>query len=864
MREAAKTEEEDRATQFLKAASTRLEAGSTRMGDTLDGSAFEQTILPNQLRIQPEHGSVVDILESVVQSSDGPLSHKSQEPADLPEMPKLEKRRTSSPLQVGINFYCSYIRIKFNRVECVRVSTLDTPQSLEHCLRQCFQIPEDYFIVLRDEKGCAVPLGPALCAQGSQADDASRFDFVLHVARDDSRAQGAFGPHFQCEGHTRAMPSDASTVLSGTPVPSPHAFASTAAFMSSKILEDEREYWVRLARAGWGSSLDNLKRLSTPSRAALTGKSFSRTPSEDPSSAQTTDMYAGDNALGVAFDTSPAQIDTLFDDWTEEAGVLDASGTTLLTIETLNDRLREELGFVAYVDIRDAILKVCSRFQGETVNVDEGIPRTVFASFWQRLALGACFTVQERDISNIDVIEYSEFELQFRENQSAKEFFWGGHRRDKTSKGKQTKRRKAPKTRWGIIKGPGRLLLRKVGVKFFLHPLATDDMIEAARSNGCTMIDRYRHQYVVSIEVYTLLKRKDGPVGTHLVGDQIMRSSMSLIATGDPPTRSKPTSCRDWLISIIGRSDGERADPIDRFKSHPEAAEAILESIKQDLRSHKRLREHQADFLLYSIVDKAAEQMTPIYNAYGHRLQKLHKRYNEGKLRNVKESVDEVSRVRLEIRELHQWISKMKRIVSHLQNDCKTGELKKGTDVPQNFGADARGQGNMLLFLGHTHDYLVQAGERLLDLDELAKAFEELTERQRSDFMNRVLFVLTISTVVMLPSQFLAGVFGMNFQSGMTLLEKDYGYMVFWIFSLSSILLGSIVALTVICCRGYVYDVCKSLAKCCCSSCMGAKKPRRSNTIRPSVNSTRSSSDTLGPSEPPLVAATEHACQTNA
>merc|ERR1712216_221794 len=101
-----------------------------------------------------------------------------------------------------------------------------------------------------------------------------------------------------------------------------------------------------------------------------------------------------------------------------------------------------------------------------------------------------------------------------------------------------------------------------------------------------------------------------------------------------------------------------------------------------DLDNHKRVREYQADFLLYSIIDKVAEQFTPIYKAYAYRLRYLQHKLESGKMAQTKQYVDEVTKVFLELQELKQWVGQMKRIVSHLENDCKDSRKNaSGKDV---------------------------------------------------------------------------------------------------------------------------------------------------------------------------------------
>merc|ERR1712003_335611 len=75
--------------------------------------------------------------------------------------------------------------------------------------------------------------------------------------------------------------------------------------------------------------------------------------------------------------------------------------------------------------------------------------------------------------------------------------------------------------------------------------------------------------------------------------------------------------------------------------------------------------------------------------------------------------------------------------------------------------------------------------------------------------MNQALFVLTVATAVFLPAQFLAGVYGMNFSSGMRMLDWEYGYYVFWILSGSFVLGGMMTALT------YTRNRCRCCFNCC-------------------------------------------------
>jgi hypothetical protein len=147
--------------------------------------------------------------------------------------------------------------------------------------------------------------------------------------------------------------------------------------------------------------------------------------------------------------------------------------------------------------------------------------------------------------------------------------------------------------------------------------------------------------------------------------------------------------CGNRLISIINDADSnakELSDPLDRFKTTRDAAQRILGHIYDDLLAHKRLREYEADFLLYSVISKAADEMTPIYSAYGHRLRQLQDCLDTGELRHIDKYVDEVSRVRLELKELRQWIGQMKEIIGHRSRIIR---MQRGLMDPMRHGISA-------------------------------------------------------------------------------------------------------------------------------------------------------------------------------
>jgi len=718
-------------------------------------------------------------------------------------------------------------------VERIRISQVDTPQAVEHCLRTAFGLAPNASVLVRDADGCIVPLGAGLLEQEGSTEPGQvvyQVEVVnSHFARTLSLDEAET---IQCGTLLKELQNEESVNQSWAEMTRHPGSVSKAAvqiptadgqFIDKAAIQDEARYWCELAMGcrGPGSLLDVCEQSSQRG-------SFARSKS------RLEEFYEI-----VPFDTSQWKIDQLYEDWS-------ASG--VLRLEVLRERLGNTYRIhLTEEQLLEALHRVSQRFSTCSAVGARDVPRIVFASLWQRLILGAVCrpTVLGGDLeagmdNSILLIQYTPTWFEDK-RVSENEFLFGGRQRDRDCGKSVEKKLRSMLTRWASLEAANKDMVVRLGVKFFLHPLATEDVMSAAKE-GTTKIDRYRHQYFVSLEVYALIDKKqtsssrkfsqvvlDEEAEPPKVGERITRSTMCVVATGNPPTRSKPSSSRDWLLSILDAEQTHKADPLNRFECSTAAAAKVLEAVQDDLRQRRQVREFQADFLLYTIIDRCASELTHIYNAYGYRL-RLQARLDSAGIGIPRAYVDEVSKIRLEFQELRQWVGQLKVVVHHLENDCDC-EASSADDVPWNFGADARGrQGkSMLLFLRHTQDYILQAEDRLSVLDDLARTFAEDFQLHRNYFMNTTLFCLSFLTAVFLPAQFLAGVYGMNFQRAdgtpaMEELRWRHGYLTFWIVA-GALMLG--VATSVL---SVVFLRCELVARCfqrlCCYCCFGSSTSR--------------------------------------
>jgi len=262
---------------------------------------------------------------------------------------------------------------------------------------------------------------------------------------------------------------------------------------------------------------------------------------------------------------------------------------------------------------------------------------------------------------------------------------------------------------------------------------------------------------------------------------------------------------RDRTITLVdAQSKGKLADPLDRFNTDEKAAVLVLDKVKSDLDSQYELRGHAADFLFFSILHHAVDEMFPIVRAYSYRMTKLKARLDAEESFLPSNVLNEVSNMALELAELRQWIGQMLGIFVHLYDDQKQLAKSQGdTNAKQYFGAGETSE-DLRMHLLDTKDNLQQLDDRLTQLEKMATSFAKDHERHRDNRMNNTLFLLTVSTFVFMPMQILAGVYGMNFVNddgspSIPELHWKHGYLYFWLASLG--IVGVEICFVLLCCN---------------------------------------------------------------
>ena len=278
--------------------------------------------------------------------------------------------------------------------------------------------------------------------------------------------------------------------------------------------------------------------------------------------------------------------------------------------------------------------------------------------------------------------------------------------------------------RWIDVGGLSDLgVIEALARKYHLHPLAMEDVLHVPQRAKC--------------EAYPAQVELPGEALRHRPGPR---------ARGRPPLRGA----------------GERL----RRARHPpdvpgEGGDDLWASVRHRLAAAgSRVREHDASYLLYSLLDAIVDRWFPVLEELGDRLDRLEDEVLENPSR---EAVAKAHVLRRELLVLRHAAWPMREVIAALQrepHEC----LSETTRT----------------YLRDVHDHIVQVIEMIEAYREVVASVQETFMTATSNRMNEVMKVLTVVGTIFIPITFLAGVYGMNFRH-MPELEAWWSYPVFWV-----------------------------------------------------------------------------------
>jgi len=286
--------------------------------------------------------------------------------------------------------------------------------------------------------------------------------------------------------------------------------------------------------------------------------------------------------------------------------------------------------------------------------------------------------------------------------------------------------RHMPGVTWVNMDGLGNVdLLRELGKFFRLHVLALEDVLNVPQR---PKLDDY--------------------------GDRLfLVAHMLEFAAGELQTEQVSLFLGDSFVLTIQETPGDCLDPI---------RERLRKGVGQ-------LRREGADFLAYAILDAIIDNYFPSLEGFGELIEEIEDevaaRPTPHTLVRVHDAKRQLINVRRCIWPLREVINELLQGESHL--------IKKPTQV----------------YLRDCHQHTVYILDLLETYREVASSLVEVYNSSVSNRLNQVMKILTVIATIFMPLTFLAGIYGMNFNTevspwNMPELNWRWGYPAFWVVSL--------------------------------------------------------------------------------
>jgi magnesium transporter len=189
------------------------------------------------------------------------------------------------------------------------------------------------------------------------------------------------------------------------------------------------------------------------------------------------------------------------------------------------------------------------------------------------------------------------------------------------------------------------------------------------------------------------------------------------------------------------------------------------------VKGRARMRQKGACYLAYALLDLVVDAAFPALEALGAQLDSI----EEGILEKPdQEDIEQLQAARRELLVLRQVLWPQREVVGHLareEHDLMPDDVR--------------------IYFRDCYDHAVQALEVSENFREMASGLLDIYLTSLSHRLNDVMKVLTIISTVFMPLSFLAGVYGMNFDTSRPLnmpeLGWKYGYVGFWTISIGAV-----------------------------------------------------------------------------
>lgn len=313
--------------------------------------------------------------------------------------------------------------------------------------------------------------------------------------------------------------------------------------------------------------------------------------------------------------------------------------------------------------------------------------------------------------------------------------------------------------RWISVEGNDALTIRRLSVRYCLHPLAVEDALD---------IDRERPKYEKYEEHSSLILQTIHAADLNKLKTYQRMYRASLYTKDDIPSPFDKMDKRELeerlnelqLGSVMTRPEQLSLYVLkDVLISVQESPTTLWTVVKTRLdTSYSRIRQHSTHFLVYSIVDACVDELTPIAHTFGAKLVMLERLLH---LDPRTFDVRQLQSASKQLKGLRRLCTPLREAIVQIcdSNDFDSEILRYFRDVQD-------------------HIAIVEEDcEKHLDTcKSLVDECHNIRAAQQSD----VSYILALVAAVFLPAQFLTGLYGMNFEN-MPELRNHNGYYYWWI-----------------------------------------------------------------------------------
>ncbi len=278
---------------------------------------------------------------------------------------------------------------------------------------------------------------------------------------------------------------------------------------------------------------------------------------------------------------------------------------------------------------------------------------------------------------------------------------------------------------WVDVKGLGSEdVLQRVGNVFDLHPLVLEDVVNVPQR---PKVEEYEDQLLLIARMVTLKES-----GRGFISEQVS------FILGE-----------HYLLTVQEEPEYDCFGPV-----------------RDRIRTNKGIiRKHNADYLMYSLIDSIIDGFFPVLEAYGEMIEELEDEVVANPTRQTLEVIHNIKRDLLTLRR-SIWP----------QRDAINALIRDGNDL---ISPEVR------IYLRDCYDHAVQVLDMVETYRELASSLMDVYLSSVSNRMNEVMKLLTVISSIFIPLTFIAGVYGMNFNPeaspfNMPELNWYWGYPLCW------------------------------------------------------------------------------------